>query len=252
MDEFLIGVASSLAAAALTLVGGLAASAHVRSWPNRLLSRITGLGVSRVIPRQSAATDDLSTELQKARWVRVLAGRGNELTRSVFAPLWEDNGRRMEFVHVLLPATDQGAASWLQRREDEIRCIDPGFSPGLLAEQIAINVSYINEVATERSNIELRRYDLPNLHRLVITDRVAFLTFYRRAAHGRDSPCVVAHRPGLMYDYALRLFTTAWDHCAFASPPQPQAGIGCCDVPPQGGAALRPPGGRTHPTAHPQ
>lgn len=211
MDEFLIGVVSSLAAAALTLIGGLAASPHVRSWPNRLLSRFTGLGISRVIPRQSDATDDLRAELEKARWVRVLAGRGNELTRAGFAHLWDDSGRRLEFVQVLLPATDQQSTSWLRRREDEIRRIDPGFSPGFLAEQIAINVSYINEVATERTNVELRRYDLPNLHRLVITDRVAFLTFYLRAAHGRDSPCIVAHRPGLMYDYALQLFTNAWD-----------------------------------------
>ncbi|MFI7230596.1 hypothetical protein ACIBO5_45940 [Nonomuraea angiospora] len=203
---------SSLVATALTVVGGMALSPRVRSWPALLLSRFTGLGISRVHPRQRVAAEDLKAELGKARWVRVLAGRGNELTRDGFVALWEDEGRRLEFVHVLLPNTSPPSASWLEWREDEIRRIDPGFSRGMLAEQIDINAGYVREVAADRDNIELRRYNLPNLHRIVITDRVAFLTLYRRAAHGRDSPCIVAPRPGVMYDYALQLFTTAWDH----------------------------------------
>ncbi|WP_214104533.1 hypothetical protein [Acrocarpospora catenulata] len=212
MTEFMIGVVSSLVATVLAVVGGMVLSPRVRSWPTLLLSRFTGLGISRVHPRQRVAANDLTKELSKARWVRVLAGRGNELTRDGFAALWEDTGRRLEFVHVLLPDTDHRSASWLDWREDEIRRIDPGFSRGMLAEQVDINAGYISEVAVDRNNIELRRYNLPNLHRIVITDRVAFLTLYRRASHGRDSSCIVASRPGLMYDYALQLFTTAWDH----------------------------------------
>ncbi|MED7926260.1 hypothetical protein SMD20_18535 [Nonomuraea sp. LP-02] len=212
MGEFVIGVVSSLVATALAVVGGMALSPRVRSWPTLLLSRFTGLGVSRVHPRQRVAAEDLIAELGKARWVRVLAGRGNELTRDGFVALWEDEGRRLEFVHVLLPDTNPPSASWLEWREDEIRRIDPGFSRGMLAEQVDINAQYIREVAAGRDNIELRRYNLPNLHRIVITDRVAFLTLYRRGTHGRDSPCIAAPRPGLMYDYAVQLFATAWDH----------------------------------------
>lgn len=212
MEEFVIGVVSSLVATALALVGGMALSPRVRSWPTLLLSRFTGLGISRVHPRQRVAAQDLTAELGKARWVRVLAGRGNELTRDGFAALWEDEGRRLEFVHVLLPDTHHQFPSWLEWREDEIRRIDPGFSRGMLAEQVEINAGYIREVAVARDNIELRRYNLPNLHRIVITDRAAFLTLYRRTTHGRDSPCIVAPRSGLMYDYALQLFTTTWDH----------------------------------------
>ncbi|MEO3875922.1 hypothetical protein ABGB18_44710 [Nonomuraea sp. B12E4] len=212
MGEFIIGVVSSLVATALVVVGGTALSPRARSWPTRLLSGFTGLGISCVHPRQRVAIGDLMGELAKARWVKVLAGRGNELTRDGFVALWEDGGRRLEFVHILLPDTDPPSASWLERREDEIRRIDPGFSRGMLAEQVDINAGYIKEVAADRDNIELRRYNLPNLHRMVITDRVAFLTLYRRAAHGRDSPCIVAPSPGVMYDYAVQLFTTAWDH----------------------------------------
>ncbi|WP_433382485.1 hypothetical protein [Streptosporangium sp. CA-115845] len=70
----------------------------------------------------------------------------------------------------------------------------------------------LGEVAGHRENVSLRFYDLPNVHRVIITDNVAYLTIYRQAEHGRNSPCIVARSPGLMYDYALLLFGTAWEH----------------------------------------
>nr|WP_113702213.1 hypothetical protein [Nonomuraea lactucae] len=162
------------------------------------------------------AVPELAAELARARWVRVLAGRGNELTRDGFAAVWEGAGR-LESVQVLLPDAGLGPGSWLSVREAEMRRMDVGFSPGLLTEQVRVNAAYVSEVARRRENVSLRFYDLPNVHRIVVTDRVAYLTLYRQTEHGRNSPCVVARRPGLMYDYALLLFTTAWEH---ARPPR--------------------------------
>ncbi|MFC4584797.1 hypothetical protein [Sphaerisporangium corydalis] len=212
MNEFTLGVVSSLLATALTVAAGWAFSMRSRQWPVALLSRLTGLGVRRVIPRQRLASRELTAELTRARWVRVLAGRGNELTRDGFAAVWEAAGRRLEFAQVLLPDPGLGPGSWLARREEEMARVDLGFSAGLLAEQVRVNAAYVSEVARHREQVALRFYDLPNLHRVVITDDVAYLTLYLRTEHGRNSPCVVARRPGLMYDYALQLFTTAWDH----------------------------------------
>nr|WP_221473430.1 hypothetical protein [Planomonospora venezuelensis] len=199
-------------ATALTIAGSWAFSTRSRQWPVALLSRVTGLGVRYVFPRQRLAAQQLAAELARARWVRVLAGRGNELTRDGFASVWEDAGRRLESVQVLLPDVDLGSDSWLARREAEIRRVDLGFSPGLLTEQVRTNAAYVSEVARHHENVLLRFYNLPNVHRIVITDNVAYLTMYRQTEHGRNSPCVVARRPGLMYDYALLLFATAWDH----------------------------------------
>ncbi|WP_233525800.1 hypothetical protein [Actinomadura spongiicola] len=175
-----------------------------------LLSRFTGLGVWRVAPRQQLAARQIKAELSRARWVCVLTGRGNELTRDTFAPLWEDAGQRIESVQVLLPDSELGPSSWLSRREEDVRRIDPGFSRGLLAEQVRLNAAYIREIAHHRRAIELRFYDLPHLHRLVITDRAAYLTIYSPTEHGRNCPTLLVRRPGLMYDYALQLFQTAW------------------------------------------
>jgi len=212
MNAFVLGVVSSLLATAITVAGGWAFSIRSRQWPVMLLSRLTGFGVHRVFPRQNIANQDLAAELKRARWVRVLAGRGNELTRDGFTTAWQAAGKRLEFVQVLLPDAELGPDSWLARREAEMRRIDVGFSLGLLTEQVRVNADYVREVARQRDNVSLRFYDLPNLHRVVITDNVAYLTMYRQAEHGRNSPCLLAHRPGLMYDYASLLFSTAWEH----------------------------------------
>ncbi|MFF0244854.1 hypothetical protein ACWEU6_02760 [Streptosporangium sandarakinum] len=212
MNAFVLGVVSSLLATALTVAGGWAFSLRSGQWPVVLLSRLTGLGVRRVLTRQQSASRELADELARARWVRVLTGRGNELTRDGFTPVWEAAGRRLESVQVLLPDADLGPNSWLSRREEEMRRVDLGFSSGLLAEQVRVNAAYVNEVARHREHVSLRFYDLPNIHRVVITDSVAYLTLYRQTEHGRNSPCIVARRPGLMYDYALLLFDTAWNH----------------------------------------
>ncbi|MFG6197225.1 hypothetical protein [Nonomuraea sp. JJY05] len=212
MNEFVLGVVSSLLATALTVAGGWAFSMRSRQWPVALLSLMTGLGVRRVISRQRLVSGELMAELTHARWVRVLAGRGNELTRDGFAAVWEAAGKRLESVQVLLPDADLGPDSWLSKREEEIRRVDLGFSSGLLAEQVRVNAAYVSEVARHRKNVSLRFYDLPNVHRIIVTDSVAYLTIYQQAEHGRNSPCIIARRPGLMYDYALLLFGTAWEH----------------------------------------
>jgi hypothetical protein len=212
MAEFVLGVVSSMFATALTIVGGWAFSLRSRRWPAIVLSHLTGLGELHVLPRQQLAAQELAAELGRARWVRVLAGRGNELTRDSFAPVWEAAGKGLTSVQVLLPDTTSGNDYWISQRESDLRRADLGFSPGLLADQVRINAAYVSEVTRHRGPISLRFYDLPNLHRIVITDNVVYLTVYRPAEHGRNSPCIVAHRPGVLYDYASQLFTTAWEH----------------------------------------
>lgn len=212
MSAFIFGVMSSLAATALAATGGCIFSKRTRQWLVALPSRFTGLGIQRVYLQQKLANSDIPNELSRARWLKVLAGRGNELTRDGFISVWGDTDNHLESVQILLPNPDLGSDSWLARREKNIRSVDPGIRPGLLAEQVRTNSSYLLEVARQKENVTLRLYDLPNIYRVILTDNVAYLTIYRNAAHGRNSPCIVARRPGLMYDLALLLFSTAWEH----------------------------------------
>jgi hypothetical protein len=88
MAGFILGIVSSLAATALTVTAGWFGSRRMRHWPVAALSRITGLGIQRSYSQQKLANLDLGADLARARWVKVLAGRGNELTRDSFRIVW--------------------------------------------------------------------------------------------------------------------------------------------------------------------
>ncbi|MEU8178071.1 hypothetical protein AB0C14_34825 [Microbispora hainanensis] len=212
MNEFTLGVISSMAATAFSVGVGWILSARARDWAVAVLSRYSGLGVRKLHRQQRRAADELAADLARAQWVGVLAGRGNELTRDAFAPLWSGAVRPLDAVQVLLP--DPREDSWLARREESLRRFDRGLRPGMLLEQVRNNAEYVREVALHLDVVELRFYDLPNLYRIVLTDEVAYITLYGDMEHGRNSPCVVAQRPGLLYGLALRIFTSTWEASA--------------------------------------
>ncbi|MBB5997019.1 hypothetical protein [Streptomonospora salina] len=211
MAEFLIGVAGSLAATALLMAVGWLLSSRARRWVLAAFARSAGLGVQRIHLHQKSASADLAAEAARAGWVGVLAGRGNELTRDTFLPLWSDAGWQPRPIRILLPDPEPGHDTWLVRRQEEVRAGDPGLRTGLLAEQVRINARYLASAARGKENCEIRFYDLPNHFRVVITERTAFLTIYQSSVHGRKSPCIVARRPGQIYDFAQRIFSSAWE-----------------------------------------
>jgi hypothetical protein len=208
--EFLLGIVSSLAASALIIAGAALGSHKPRHWLVLGLSRLTGTGIVRTYRTQKDANQDLPEDLARARWIRVLAGRGNELTRDSFQPVWKDAGGRLERVEILLPDPVLGSDSWVAKREAENARHDKGYEGGLLADQVRANIDYILNVAQHNSNVSLRLYDLPNLYRVVATDQVVYMTIYSASSHGRNSPCLVFRNPSPMYDLGLRIFTTAW------------------------------------------
>jgi hypothetical protein len=210
MTGFVVDVISSLVATALTVIGGWALSKRFRRSWTALLSRIAGLQVRRVYQRQELASEDLRADLADAQWIRVLTGRGNELTRDTFRHVWAGTTRNQQVVQVLLPDVRPGSGAWVAKREADIRRLDPGFSDGLLEAQIRANANYVAAAVRGQGTASLRFYNMPNVYRVIITDKVAYLTLYSNAAHGRHSPCIAASRPTLMYDLALSLFTTAW------------------------------------------
>ncbi|WP_113704999.1 hypothetical protein [Nonomuraea lactucae] len=209
MREFIIGVVSSLAATTVTVIGGWFGLSWPKRFAIRLLSRLTGTGIVRVYPQQKIANAALAADLRKARWVRVLAPRGNELTRDSFQALWQGEAEHVESVQVLLPdPADTGG--WLRAREEDLRGTDPGFEPGLLAKQVSANVDYLNAIAARNPMVALRLFDAPHTCRVIATDRVAYFTLFTGRGHGRNSPCLVVASDGIMYEHALALFAQLW------------------------------------------
>ncbi|GAA3300485.1 hypothetical protein Dvina_04240 [Dactylosporangium vinaceum] len=216
MHEFMVGVATSMVTSVIAVALSWLRTAGGRRWLMRRLSVISDAGIDEVHRQQRLAGARLQADLERARWVKVMAGRGNEITRETFQPMWRDVGARIESVQVLLPHPD---AVWLDRRAQEIVRHDPGFGVELLRFQVTANVHYVATYATRLERVELRLHDLPHTARLVVTDRVAYLTPYAAHQHARSSPCLVFRNPSPMYDYCLRLFAVAWD---FGAPPAPE------------------------------
>lgn len=217
MNDFLIGILGSLAASAILLVLGLLRGARPIWWLVAVCSRFTRTGLGRVYLHQYSAEQDLARDLRRARWVKVLTGRGNVLTRDVFSLLWSAEPAPRS-VQILLPDPDIRQDSWLDRRSREVARFDPGFTPGLLRSQVRTNIDYLARVTQARDGIEMRTFNLPNNCRVIATDRAAYLTFYSASAHGRNSPCLYARAPGILYTAALRQFDAAWTHATPALP----------------------------------
>lgn len=209
MTAFLLGVLSSLAASALMFALGLLHGSRPLWWLIAACSRLTGTGLGRVYRHQSSAEGDIARDLGRARWIKVLAGRGNVLTREVFSPLWSGE-LSPESVQVLLPDTLAPGVSWLDRRAHDLRVFDPGYTADLLKNQVQANMNYLRQVTRTQPHVEIRSFNLPNSCRVIATDRAAYLTFYNSSSHGRNSPCMYATAPGLLYSIALQQFEMAW------------------------------------------
>ncbi|MEU4832669.1 hypothetical protein [Streptosporangium sp. NPDC023615] len=209
MRELVIGIASSLIATGLTVAAGWFGLSWPRKLLLRLLSRVSGLGVVRAYKKQSAANTALAADLRAARWIKVLAGRGNELTRDSFQEVWRQRHTRLRSVQILLPdPADPGR--WLQSREEEMRRVDPGFESGLLAKQVSANIAYLSAVVAANPEVEMRLFDAPHTCRAIITDHFAYFTPYLSSAHGRNTPCFVFGNGSVMYDHLLRTFENLW------------------------------------------
>ncbi|WP_036552241.1 hypothetical protein [Nocardiopsis sp. CNS-639] len=214
MTAFLLGVLSSLLATVLVVVAGWFRSGRPRWWLVGLLSRLTGTGITRLYRQQRFAEADLARDITRAKWVKVLAGRGNVLTRDAFAPLWSGNSCT---VQVLLPDPGSDQQSWLSRRGEDLGRADLGISPPMLAAQVRANTAYLERIRLHNPAVDLRLFDLPNIFRVIATDRGAYLTFYSRHGHGRHSLCLHLSPSGALYDAALGLFEFSW---ANSSPTQ--------------------------------
>ncbi|CAM5670143.1 hypothetical protein [Streptomyces viridochromogenes] len=209
MNAFLLGILSSLVTSALLLVLSLLRTSRPLWWLTAACSWFTGTGLRRVYRRQASAEQNMSRDLARAQWVKVMAGRGNILTREAFAPLWAGDISPAS-VQILLPDPDPPQDSWLDRRSQDVARFDPGFTADLLRSQVRANIDYLTQAAHTRCGIQLRSYNLPHTCRVIATDKVAYLTFYSDDAHGRNSPCLYARAPGLLYTIALQQFDTAW------------------------------------------
>ncbi|MER5950343.1 hypothetical protein ABT127_30300 [Streptomyces sp. NPDC001904] len=207
LKELLISIAGS----AIFLILVWLVSRTARRATVLITTRILGLDLEESFQDAARAADDLQGELRRARWVTVMTSRGNDLQRHVFSETLRAGVAGHKRVRLLLPNPDcAGNPDWIEIREREAASFDHAYQNGLLRTQVRQNISYVVSQGIN-ATLEVRLYDLPHIARIVLTDRVAYLTCYETTRHGQLSP-IKKYRRGDMYDYLCRTAALAWEN----------------------------------------
>lgn len=210
MWSFLTSVVSSLVGTLLfvTLSGLLASKAR---WVLTVtFGRLLGIDVEYVFRDKETAKPDVMRAISRAQRVDMFTFRGTDLQRDTFTAILNGSSARLR---LMLPYVDRTPplVDWIAQREAEIASFDSSPGQGVLAEQIRVTERFLRDhIAAGR--VELRRFTIPPFGRILITDRVAYFTAYRKDMHGRQCPVVKYRRGGEMYDWCRRLFDQLWEH----------------------------------------
>lgn len=213
MGNFLLNVFASIIGSTLLIAVTGILSKKARWVLIGLLSRLLNVDLDYLYRDRKEVEQDLVQDLKSSLSISILTGRGSEFNRDTFAPLFAERpSSRKLCVRLLLPATiaTAGVFDWTKQREGELASFDPAYGTGLLAKQIEANASFLQKYV-ESGIVEIRRFEAPHIGRIVLTDRFAYFTPYRRDAHGRHSPVYKSRRGGDMYDNFIRFFEQLWE-----------------------------------------
>ncbi len=204
---FILNIIASLIAGAL-LLGIISIVSKWARWVlTGVLGRILNIDVECVFSNKTDAMADLQREIKRAKTVRILASRGNELQREPFASIFHERPKERKVqVEILLPRTTllEGEYDWTAQRDCELSEFDPAFGNSLLHKQIEINADFLAPYIASKA-AELYRYNSPHIGRIILTDRFAYYTPYHSDWHGSDSRVLKYRRGGDTYGNLERL-----------------------------------------------
>lgn len=211
MAGFWISTLGSLLASVVVVIVTASVSSRARWVLTGILGRLLDVEIDAVFTDKRSAEADVRKELARARDIAIFTGRGNELQRDTFDPIFLHRPAAKALrVRVLLPRADgSGEFDWTQQREHELSKFDSAFTrEGLLKEQIETTAKFL-EGYVLTTKVELRRFSCPYIGRIILTDRCVFFTPYRNDSHGRDC-AVYKYRRGDLYENFARLYEQLW------------------------------------------
>lgn len=210
--NFLVnGVLASIVGSIILIVLGGLVSQYIRWLLTGVLGRLLDIDIEYVFRSKAEADEDITRELEKASFVYLITGRGNDIQRGLFSKVLhrKPRGKLSEF-KLMLPLPNAVGTDWIMQREKELATFDPAFGRGVLKNQIEMTIKYLENYISN-GEIELRLFNYPHIGRIIITDRVVYFTPYSTYTHGKDSRIIKHRRGGEFYDCFLRLFLQLWD-----------------------------------------
>lgn len=204
-------IASILAGIILVFLGGII-SQRLRWVLTATLGRILDIDTEYVFKNPREAVDDIMKEIERAKFIKLFTGRGNELQRETYKIALTNSDKRNRKFEILLPIShpQQGEIDWTAQRESELSQFDSAFGNGLLRDQIDTTIKFLNNFIAN-GTVEIKYYNYPHIGKIVLTDKVVFFTPYREDSHGRDCNVIKYRSGGIMYDYFMRFFNQLWN-----------------------------------------
>ncbi len=207
--NFTLGVVASIVASIIMLFLASFLSERFRWLITSILNALIRGDIEMIFPNTKDAQATLIADFKTTKRVWVLAGRGQEFSAGTFDPIFQ-RPKQVELL-VLLPTTKvtAGMPDWTKKRVAEMNKCDPGSGDGI-PHQIEANVTSLKARA-EHGKVQLRRFNIPHIGRIILTDKFAYFTPYLSTRHGKDSPIYQFRRGGSFYESLKRLFVQVWE-----------------------------------------
>jgi len=211
MNQFIIGVLATLSGSLLIFILSFV-SKSIRALLISLLNRLVKIDIVASYKNSYYAQNDIIKSLKKADKVKMVMGRGNELQRETFDPVFQEP-RRFSSVQLLLPKTNisDECINWTKAREDEIMQFDSAFKEGVLIKQIETVVEFASNVFDSNDKFEYRRFNAPHLGKFIITENEAFYYFLANSSHGRENTVYRVKSGTQTYRQLNRIFECIWE-----------------------------------------
>jgi hypothetical protein len=213
VGNFLISLLASLLGGIILLLGVSALSIRARWILTAILGRALGIDIDFVYANKNQVASDLRNELARSRDIAIFVGRGNEFQRDTFAPIFRiGTDIYQPIIRILLPKTslNPNEYDWTAQRERELAEFDHAFGNRLLHRQIEANIEFLRQ-HVKRGAVALRRYNYPQIGRIIATERFLYFTPYERARYSRDARVYKFRRGGDIYESYMRLFEQIWE-----------------------------------------
>lgn len=215
VGKFTLSVLASLVAGIILIVITSFLSSKFRWILIAILNTLVSGDLENIFHNSRDAQSTLINDLKNSDYVYILTGRGGELSRETFAPLFHRLSKRSSKVELklLLPSTDNSKEKidWTAKRAEELNSFNAG-SGSSLASEINTNAE---SIATwkyhQDGNIEIRRYNVPHLGRIIITQKYVYFTPYQDDRHGKDTAIYIFRHGGVFYKSFNRLFFSIWE-----------------------------------------
>jgi len=205
---FLSGILGSLVAAIICAIIAFLFKRKIRNRISKWLLAITNVGAISVYksPDDTNYKEDLKSEIEKAKEIRVFTSRGRFLEENPFLKCFSNNRC---VVQILLPNTEIKNPNWTKSHY-EMLYGEEKYDYKIIRDLIESKIDVLRKT---HDKIEIRKYHSVLMGRIIITDNVVFFTPYcLDNTHPNEASIYMYSYKSDMYRWCQWMFKQIWQN----------------------------------------